>query len=65
MTQLRRGRGLHWCPAGAHYVGESQMMITDPLTFERSKLLACRTCQLSSSKANSKARAVAAAGRCM
>ncbi|MCG7598382.1 hypothetical protein MHM84_01120 [Halomonas sp. McH1-25] len=63
MTQLRRGYGRHWCPACSRWKGETEMTDVDPVSGERQARMVCKTCSLSSSKANRKALAVTATGR--
>ena len=63
VMQLRRGYGRVWCPAGAYWVGESQVSDYDPMTHERRQLKTCKQCQLSSRKANRRAYTSAHAAR--
>jgi len=63
MTQLTRGHGRYWCPMCCRTRGEGEMTVFDPATGERHVLTACRRCQLSSSKANHRARTASFAGR--
>lgn len=63
MTQLTRGHGRHWRPMCCRTRGEGEMTVVDPVTYERHVLTACRRCQMSSSKANHRARTSSLAAR--
>jgi hypothetical protein len=44
MTRLRRGHGVEWCEAGAHFVPEGKMRAREG--DETIKLETCRDCQV-------------------